>query len=469
MSRSMSLYSPTQLSLITTHTLHSLFYSMHAAHFRRPSHMSDNSYSARSLADSLANYNETAYSCDNSHFRSPSGFADGCLIFSLLHSYGVPVTTGNLCALVDALLHVRFNLIKGSVALTVKEGGQTVSWESVIGYISDEGERDRLVTLLSLFKTLDAAVKEDGSFTIPVNSPDRGLGRSTLIFFSVFARASVVLTNGSGTELFVCSPGSGKFPPVTLALPSGGHYLFLRPPFPSSLTKSPTDQLAHHSMSKEVATSVGNDAPGTLAISEKHSAQLASSRPSSGFSPFLQQQQRQRLHSPSRDEKKSSAPQTSAATPLQHVTGTVSTTVPSYHLGSDEATVPQVSALVFSDAPSFPPDLGAEGAVKSVNRNKRRNKRKKKRKAGIKAKQAAKKVDEQFLEDAWVKAVTDDCMRFNAFLYTPSSPDPCDPACGHPSVTADMPRVAMTVEYSLGSAWCSADISTAGGMFKVRD
>jgi hypothetical protein len=234
-----------------------------------------------------------------------------------------------------------------------------------------------------------------------------------------------------------------------------------------------------------VATSVsGNDAflstcqageaRGTLAISEKHSAQVAPSRPlqqqrqrqqQQRQRQQQQQQQRQRLHSPSTDEKNSSAPQnnTSAATPLQHVTGTVSTTVPSYHLGSDEATVPQVSALVSSDAPLFPPDLEAEGAVKSVNRNKRRNKRKKKRKAETKAKEAA----ERFLEDAWVKAVTDDCMRFNAFSYTPSSPDPCGPACGHPSVTADMPRVAMTV--SLKSAWCSADISTAGGMFKVRD
>jgi hypothetical protein len=112
--------------------------------------------------------------------------------------------------------------------------------------------------------------------------------------------------------------------------------------------------------------------------------------------------------------------------------------------------VPQVSALVSSDAPSFPPDLGAEGAVavKPVNRNKR----KKKRKAGIKAKEAAKKVDEQFLEDAWVKAVTDYCM----YEPTPS-----------PDVTAKMPRVTrdVTVEYAL----CSADISAAGRLFKVRD
>jgi hypothetical protein len=366
----------------------------------------------------------------------------------------------NLSALVDGLLDVRSNLITLSHVVQnervqVKEGEQNVPWESVIDYISDQGERDFLVTLSSLFKTLDAAVKEDGSFTIPVNSPDRGLGRSTLIFFSVFARASVVLTNGSGTVLFECSPGWGEFPPVTLALPSGGHYLFLRPPFPSSLTKSLTDQLASDSRSKEVATSVsGNDAflsracqageaRGTLAISKKHSAQLAPSRPSSGFSPFLQQrQQRQRLHSPSKDEKNSSA-----ATPLQHV---ISTTVPSYHLGSDEATVPQVSAIVSSDAPSFPPDLGAEGAV-TVNRNKRKNKRKK-RNAGIKAKEAAKRVDEQFLEDAWVKAVTDYCM----YEPTPS-----------PDVTAKMTRVTrdVTVEYAL----CSADISAAGRLFKVRD
>jgi hypothetical protein len=116
--------------------------------------------------------------------------------------------------------------------------------------------------------------------------------------------------------------------------------------------------------------------------------------------------------------------------------------------------VPQVSALVSSDAPSFPPDLGAEGAVavKPVNRNMRRNERKKKRKAEIKAKEAAKRVDEQFLEDAWVKAVTDYCM----YEPTPS-----------PDVTAKMTRVTrdVTVEYAL----CSADISTAGGMFKVRD
>ena len=250
------------LTYSDTHTLHSLFYSMHAAHFRRPSHMSDNSYSARSLADSLANYNESAYP----DFWSPSGFANGCLLYSLQHSCGVPVTTGNLCALVNALLYVRYKLMKGSVALTVKEGGQTVSRESVIGYISDEGERDRLVTLLSLFKTLHAAAEQGGSFSVPLN-PDGGLGRSTLIFFSVFARASVVLTNGSDTVLFECSPGSGKFPIVTLALPSGGHFLFLRPPFPSSQA---------------------GEVRGTLANSEKHSAQLAPSR------PLQQQQQRQR-------------------------------------------------------------------------------------------------------------------------------------------------------------------------------
>jgi hypothetical protein len=119
-----------------THTLHSLFYSMHAAHFRRPSHMSDNSYSARSLADSLAYHNESAYS----GLRSPSGLANGCLIFSLLHSCGVPVTTRNLCALVDALLHVRLNLIKElsnvvqNERVQVKEGEQNVPWESVIDY-----------------------------------------------------------------------------------------------------------------------------------------------------------------------------------------------------------------------------------------------------------------------------------------------------------------------------------------------
>jgi hypothetical protein len=112
--------------------------------------------------------------------------------------------------------------------------------------------------------------------------------------------------------------------------------------------------------------------------------------------------------------------------------------------------VPQVSALVSSDAPSFPPDFEAEGAV-TVNRNKRRNKRKK-RNAGIKAKEAAKRVDEQFLEDAWVKAVTDYCM----YEPTPS-----------PDVTAKMTRVTrdVTVEYAL----CSADISAAGRLFKVRD